>query len=240
MKDSDSNTTRFARRIAAGAVHALTASGAVVGVASLLAIAAGDFRAAALWSLLAMAIDSVDGALARRAEVSRWLPNIDGRRLDDIVDFLNYTVIPAFFMLGSGAVPHLGIAAVVVLASAYGFCRSDAKTADHFFLGFPSYWNVVAIYLWWYDVPAGVASALVLLLAVATFPRLPFIYPSRMTRLRTISCVLGGVWFLLVTGALLTAGHRLAALCMSVSLAYPAYYFVVSAWLGGWFTRGDQ
>jgi phosphatidylcholine synthase len=32
-------------------------------------------------------------------------------------------------------------------ASAYGFCQLDAKTGDHFFLGFPSYWNILAFYL---------------------------------------------------------------------------------------------
>ena len=33
-----------------------------------------------------------------------------------------------------------------LLASAYGFCRKQAKTDDGYFLGFPSYWNIVAFY----------------------------------------------------------------------------------------------
>ena len=47
---------------------------------------------------------------------------------------------------------HWSIGAAPVLASAYGFAQTDAKTDDDFFLGFPSYWNVVAIYLWLLDV----------------------------------------------------------------------------------------
>ena len=41
----------------------------------------------------------------------------------------------------------LAVAALPLLASGYGFCQTDAKTADHFFKGFPSYWNVVVLYL---------------------------------------------------------------------------------------------
>ena len=40
------------------------------------------------------------------------------------------------------------VASVVLLSSAYGFGSTDAKTSDHFFTGFPSYWNIVALYLY--------------------------------------------------------------------------------------------
>ena len=39
------------------------------------------------------------------------------------------------------------VAAAMLLSSGYGFNRNDAKTADHFFTGFPSYWNIVVFYL---------------------------------------------------------------------------------------------
>ena len=39
------------------------------------------------------------------------------------------------------------LAVIPLLASAYQFCRVDAKTDDHLFLGFPSYWNIVAFYV---------------------------------------------------------------------------------------------
>ena len=35
----------------------------------------------------------------------------------------------------------------MLLSSGYGFNREDAKTSDHFFTGFPSYWNIVVFYL---------------------------------------------------------------------------------------------
>ena len=43
----------------------------------------------------------------------------------------------------------------------YGFCRTDAKTADHFFTGFPSYWNIVAFYLYVLGWPPAVNAAIV-------------------------------------------------------------------------------
>ncbi|NNL86640.1 MAG: CDP-diacylglycerol O-phosphatidyltransferase, partial [Myxococcales bacterium] len=120
---------------------------------------------------------------------------------------------------------------------AYGFCREDAKTADHFFLGFPSYWNVVAIYLWWYAAPPAWGSVLIVMLSLLVVPRLRFIYPSRMERWRTLSCVLGLLWVLAATAALSKADAPFARPLMAASLLYPVYYVAVSAWLGGWFRR---
>ena len=137
-------------RAAAWAVHAFTASGAVMGLAALQATAAGDYRAAFLWMIAATAVDGVDGWLARLARVGERAPGVDGGRLDDIVDYLTYVVAPAFLLARSGLLPGLGwpAAAAMLLSSAYGFSRVDSKTPDHFFTGFPSYWNIVALYLY--------------------------------------------------------------------------------------------
>ena len=143
-----------ARRTLAWAVHLLTASGAAVGLAALLETARGDPRSALLWMLVALVIDSVDGTLARRADVERVVPRIDGRRLDDIVDYLNYVIVPVFFLAWSGRIDPLVLAGAPVLASAYGFSQTEAKTEDGYFLGFPSYWNVVALYAFLLDVSA--------------------------------------------------------------------------------------
>ena len=51
-------------------VHLFTASGALAGLLALLEATRGDLRAAALWMLAAMAIDSVDGTLARAVGVA--------------------------------------------------------------------------------------------------------------------------------------------------------------------------
>jgi phosphatidylcholine synthase len=214
-------------------VHALTASGGVIGMAALLAAGAGDLRAAALLLLAALAIDAVDGTLARAARVTEVVPAIDGRRLDDIVDYLNYVVVPAVFIVAAGSVVHWSVAAAPVLASAFGFAQTEAKTEDHYFLGFPSYWNVVAIYLWGLDVSPAVGTAVVLAFAAAVFVPLKYVYPSRMHALRRTTTVGGALWALALTAAVLEPSASWREPLLRASLVFPLYYFGVSLWLGG-------
>ena len=214
-------------------VHAFTASGGVVGVAALLAAGAGDLRAAALLMLVALVIDSVDGTLARAARVTEVLPGIDGRRLDDIVDYLNYVVVPAVFLVSAGSLLHWGFAAAPVLASAFGFAQTDAKTDDHFFLGWPSYWNVVALYLWGLDVPPALGTVVVLAFAAAVFVPLKYVYPSRMHALRRTTTIGGALWLLVLAAAFLDPDGSSREPLLRASLVFPLYYFGVSLWLGG-------
>jgi len=221
------------RVLLAWGVHVFTASGAVVALAALLAIGAGELPRAALLMLVAMAIDSVDGSLARAARVHEIVPRVDGRRLDDIVDYLNYVIVAAFFMVAAGSLSHWGLAAAPILASAYGFSQCEAKTDDHFFLGFPSYWNVVAIYLWALEVSPATGSAIVLGLAALVFVPIKYVYPSRMPVLRRTTNIGALVW-LLVLAAGVAAPAPLGNLpLVELSLLYPAYYLGLSFWIGG-------
>lgn len=217
----------------AWSVHLLTASGAVIGVLALLAAAGGDLRQAGLWMLVALAIDSVDGTLARRARVQEVLPGIDGRRLDDIVDYLNYAVVPAVFLVWSGSVPHWLFAALPVAASAYGFAQTEAKTEDHFFLGFPSYWNVVALYLWQLGLSPEAAAAWIVGLSAAVFVPLKYVHASQMTRF-SLPTNLGAVlWMLAMAAAIAWPELAERAPLVQLSLLYPAWYVGLSLWLGG-------
>jgi phosphatidylcholine synthase len=152
-----------ARIVLAYGVHLFTASGALAGLLALGEAVRGDLRSASLWMLAAMAIDSVDGTLARAVGVRRVLPGVDGRRLDDVVDFFNYVLVPAVFLVAGGYLVHPGLVALPVLASAYGFAQEEAKTDDGFFLGFPSYWNVIAMFAWLLEVSAATCTAFVVL-----------------------------------------------------------------------------
>ena len=221
------------RVLLAWGVHVFTASGAVVALAALLAIGAGELPRAALLMLVAMAIDSVDGSLARAARVDEVVPRVDGRRLDDIVDYLNYVIVAALFMVAAGSLSHWGIAAAPILASAYGFSQCEAKTDDHFFLGFPSYWNVVAIYLWALDVSPAAGSAIVLGLAAMVFVPIKYVYPSRMPVLRRTTNIGAILWLALLTAGIAAPDELGRLPLVELSLLYPAYYLGISFWLGG-------
>ncbi len=228
------------RVLLAWTIHLITASGAVLGVLALLAVSQGDFPHAALLMLAALAIDSIDGTLARAIGVGGVLPRIDGRRLDDLVDYLNYVIVPAVFMIASGSLPGWGWATLPVLASAYGFSQQEAKTDDDFFLGFPSYWNVVAIYLWPLELSPALSAALVAGLSAAVFIPLKYVYPSRMRVLRRTTIAGAALWLLAVSAAIIWPGSLREIRLIEITLLYPTYYIAISMWLGGWHRKSSR
>lgn len=233
MNESAPDDAPAARQTLAWGVHLLTASGAVLAAIALIAITEGRLARAALLMLAALAVDSVDGTLARAVGVAEVLPRVDGRRLDDMVDFLNYVIVPALFLVAAGSLLAWPWAIVPILASAYGFSQAEAKTADHFFLGWPSYWNVVAIYLWLLGISPTAGTAWVVGFAAAVFVPVKYLYPSKMPVLRRTTTAAGIAWGLLLTASILFPGPARRLRLVEISLAFPTYYMLLSFWLGG-------
>lgn len=164
-------------------VHFFTALGGVFGLLALFSIHQSEYKDALWYMVVAVVIDAVDGTLARAAHVKVHAPELDGDVLDGVVDFLNYVVVPAFFMLVSEMLlqgSQVFISSLVVLASSYQFSQIDAKTSDNFFKGFPSYWNIVVLYLFIWDTPAVLNSILVLVFVGLIFVPIKYVYPSRL------------------------------------------------------------
>ena len=214
------------KTVASWCVHIYTASSAVFGVWAILAIFQHEYRLAIYLMMLTLVIDSTDGALARWADVKRVIPWFDGARLDDICDYFTYVIVPACFMVEAGLLPHALWAAAPVLASAYGFSRSDAKTPDHFFTGWPSYWNVVAMYFYLMEVTPDTALWITLGLSAAVFVPLRYIYPSRTRVLRPLSLGVLGLWVLGFSWIAVRPDPQ--PLFVWLSLFGPAYYVAVS------------
>src|SRR5436190_24101583 len=133
-------------RLLAWLVHLYTAMGLVCAAGmAVLIVRGGDasFRGAFLLMMVATAIDASDGWFARRARVKEVLPGFDGAALDNLIDFLTYTSLPLLLLWRASIlpIPLTWLLLLALMASAYGFSRTDAKTDDGFFLGFPSYWN---------------------------------------------------------------------------------------------------
>ena len=218
----------------AAAVHVYTASGAVLALLIVLAAVDGDVVRALWLGLAAMFVDGTDGMLARRFEVKQRLPWFDGARLDDIVDYLTYVFAPVVLLRQGGYLPEgtvgLLVASVPLLASCYQFCRVDAKTDDHTFLGFPSYWNVIAFYA--VVMGLGPAAVTVVLLVCAALVPVPigYLYPSRTRAFRTVSLALSLVWAVLYA-VLLVQMPDPSAVVLALSLGYVVYYLGASLFL---------
>jgi phosphatidylcholine synthase len=223
----------FLRKAAAWAVHAYTASGAVVGFLALQAAFAHQARAAFLWMLLAVLIDATDGTLARAVEIKRVLPWFDGSKLDDIVDYFTFVIVPVVFLFHAGLLPASGtlfFVAAPLLASAYGFCQAAAKTPDFFFTGFPSYWNIAAFYCYVSHLPVWANGALVIILSVFVFIPIRYIYPTRTVPFRRLTNLLGVGWVIVLL-ALLYQFPSPSGWLVLLSLYYPLYYTLLSFYL---------
>lgn len=219
------------RKITAWLVHAYTTLGLIAAAFSVVLIVYGgeeNLRLVIVLMFLAMIIDASDGYFARRVGVKEVLPSFDGRRLDDIIDFHTFTTIPLLFIWRSDVLPPelAWLLLLPLLASAYGFSQTNAKTDDGYFLGFPSYWNVVAFYLFFLQPAPWFSVVIIVLLSVLTFVPAKYLHPSIPGPLSKLSIVLGVVWAILVLAVI--TGIVQEFLWTLLSLAYPAYYMGVS------------
>ncbi len=221
------------RQAAAWAVHAYTASGMVVGFLALISTTTGDAREAFFWMLIAVLIDATDGTLARAVGVKHVIPWFDGAKLDDIIDYFTFVIVPVAFLYSFGLLPVTGtmiFVALPLMASAYGFCQAAAKTVDFFFTGFPSYWNIVAFYLYAAHTPPWLNAIVVAVLAFLVFVPIRYVYPTRTVRFRALTNMLGGLW--VVTLLLLLWQFPTPSGWLVVgSLYYPLYYTALSFYL---------
>jgi phosphatidylcholine synthase len=228
-------------RLRASAVHLYTASGAVLTLLILVAAYNGD-AVLALWLLLAaLVIDSTDGLLARRFRVKEFLPFFDGGLLDNIVDYMTYVLAPILLLWTTGYLPGgafgVALAALPILASSYQFCRVDAKTGDdaetdHFFLGFPSYWNVVAFYAIVFDLSTWSIGAILLVCSLLIFVPIRYAYPSRTMTLRKLTLTLTTLWLAAYVGILLQMPDP-SYILLAFSVFYLVYYFGLSLYMTG-------
>jgi len=215
-------------------VHLYTASSAVLALLATRAVFDYRVRDAFLWLAAALVIDASDGVLARAARVSERLPWFNGAKLDDIVDYLTYVFVPALLVWRVLLVAEawvVPVAGAMLLSSAYGFNRDDAKTGDHFFTGFPSYWNLVVFYMYVMRTPQTLNAIVLLALAIMVFVPIRFVYPSRTPKWRAVTVTLGVLWGI----ALLMVVWQLPAvspLLLWGSLVFPAYYVILSLAVG--------
>lgn len=231
-------------RLCAWLVHVYTALGllAAAGIAVLIVRGDGEsFRWVFMAMLAATLIDATDGMLARWARVKEVLPGFDGRRLDDLIDFLNYASLPLLLIWRVNLLPgeQAWWLLLPLMSSAYGFCQAAAKTDDGYFLGFPSYWNIVAFYLYVLQPAVWASLGVLVLFSLLTFVPCRYLYPTQRGLLNQVTCLLGAVWGMLLVVIILYLPEHASddpinrvttnlPWLVLVSLFFPVYYLVVS------------
>jgi phosphatidylcholine synthase len=220
-----------AERLRGYAVHLYTASGVVVAMLMAMEICSPRPDARRVFILFAIAtlMDATDGPFARRWEVKRTAPEIDGRTIDDIVDFLTFTFLPLLLVWRMEWVPHPGLlfVAPALVASLFGFANVSAKD-EHggFFRGFPSYWNMAAFYAGLLHPWA--AGAMLLGLAALTVMPVWFIYPNLAPRPWKVPLLAGAFAWLVLAIAMVPPYPHVPRWMLWLSLAGPLAYALLS------------
>ena len=232
-------TGSFALRVGAYCVHVLTASGIACAFFALVEIASlkPDPRVVFFWLAVQVFIDAIDGPFARRFKVKLTCPQIDGRTIDDLVDYNTYTLVPLLLVWRMQWLPSPGAAWIVpaMMASLFGFANRGAKDEQHgFFLGFPSYWNIVALYIGaWHAMGLApwISASAVALCTILTLLPVRFVYPNLAPSPWRLPTLIGAiVWTALIAWIVVWYDH-VPNWLMALSLIYPAAYIALSVWL---------
>ncbi len=215
--------------------HIYTATGTVWAFLATAMTFASNFRGAFIFLVVATFVDSTDGILARAFKVKERTPNFDGALLDNIIDYMTFVFIPALIVWRADLVPApFLVCAAMLMSSAYGFAHTAAKVeaGDHFFTGFPSYWNIVVVYLYILQLPRLTNAIILVILAVLVFVPLRYIYPSRTRTLQTPTLILGASWAAIFAWMIFRLPDTSGPWTM-LSLVFPTWYVGLSLWLHG-------
>jgi phosphatidylcholine synthase len=229
------NLPLFLRKTLAWSVHLFTATGAVWGFLALRAIFAHEWKLAIIWMAVAMFVDGVDGMFARWFDVKTYASGLDGALLDNILDYLNYTVVPALFLVEAELLPAalaMPGAIAILLTSAYQFTQVDAKTDttnEYYFKGFPDFWNVMVIYMLVLGLNPWLNFGFLVLFNILIFVPIKYIYPTRTVRLKKLTIALTGIFGMIgIVGVILYP--NVPAWVIYGSFGYMAYYVGLSLW----------
>ncbi len=239
------NIDRDVKRGVAWAVHAFTTCGIVLGFLALVAVLKNDPVAAFMWLGLALFVDGVDGTLARKARVLEYTPNVDGRTLDNVIDFFTYVAVPALMVYWfnmtpvdfyfSGQTWSLVSAAAIMAVSCYTFANVGMKSDDYYFVGFPALWNVVVLYFFVLQSGPIANFVTVAFLCVLTFVPIKFVHPLRVTDWREITIPMTVLWAALSLSLIIQAKDRtdwgrVEDIQLWVWVAASLYFVFISVW----------
>ena len=202
-------------------VHIFTVSGVFLSFLALAEAIDGNLPLMFFYLAIALFVDGVDGSLARKVDVKKYTPSINGEILDNIIDFLNYVFVPSFVIYWLGLVPkglELIIAGLILTVSCYTFANNNIKTSDFYFSGFPALWNVVVLYFYILNTDPFTNLIVILILSILTFIPIKYLHPFRVKKLRKTSLSFLLIW--MISTVILLYLNNLNEIILEISFSF--------------------
>lgn len=227
---SEYSTTLSWPRLVGLFAQLYTGAGGVLALLCIMEASSNNINRALLFIFLAAIVDATDGSFARRTRAASALPEIDGSKLDGIVDFSTNVISPAYILLKTHCLPNPNFLfiSLIIISSCFRYCRTDNPWRSQGFLrGLPVPWSFFLFYSVFLPIPPAVSGAAVILLSVFQFAPIRFIHISKLGQFRLSSAAAFFSWwaiYLLVSQGIIK--HTLPWIL--ISLSFPLYYLTLS------------
>ena len=180
-------------KIRASLVHFLTGSGIIFSFLALVSVIEGYKLQTFMFLGVALIIDIIDGTLARKYKVDVIFPNIDGKTLDTIIDYINYILIPCIMLYKFNYLPQnfsLIIPIVILCISLYSYINIKLIDASFSYLGFPSIWNIILLYLEILSFNKWINLLIIIFFVFLKFVPFKVLHPMRFPKLKKTNITL--------------------------------------------------
>ncbi|WP_216386758.1 CDP-alcohol phosphatidyltransferase family protein [Arcanobacterium phocae] len=198
MKDTVQRPYPLSRYIKAWAVHAFTMTGVIWVILATRALMLNDYKMMWLWLGIALVVDAADGPMARKAKVIEVVPWFSGTMMDNIVDYMTWTMVPVVFMAEvlpfGGEYFAIGAASLAATSSMFCYANTKMKSSDWYFVGFPAAWNIVIVILWLFGTPAFFNWIAVIAFTILAVIPWKWVHPFRVKHLRIFNALAAITW----------------------------------------------
>ena len=180
-------------KVRASLVHFLTGSGIIFSFLALVSVIEGYRLQTFMFLGVALIIDIIDGTLARRYKIDVIFPNIDGKTLDTIIDYINYILIPCIMLYKFNYLPQnfsLIIPIVILCISLYSYINIKLIDASFSYLGFPSIWNIILLYLEILSFNKWINLLIIIFFVFLKFVPFKVLHPMRFPKLKKTNIAL--------------------------------------------------
>lgn len=187
-------------------------------------------------------MDGIDGPLSRKFNIAESKVKIDGVLLDLVVDYLTYVFIPAIFLWKFEMLPSsssLVFVGLILFSSALYFSRTDMKSGDYWFLGFPASWNFVIFSMYLLGTSTVFNAVCVVVFVGLSATNIETIHIFRSKQLRKITILLTFIYFGAMLSMVLLDEVRSSVVGKAIIIGWFIYYFSSAIWKT-WIYQNDR